>query len=478
MKLRKLLENVVCNVENFEDVEIENISFNSKEKNKNGIFFCLSGSKDNGEKYVDEAIENGAKVIVCEKNLSCPVPQVVVTNARKALSLISANFYENPASQLKTIAITGTNGKTTTSFITKKILEEAGNKVGIIGTNGAFIGDKAIGKNLTTPDPTFLHKYLRQMTDEGCSYVVMEASAHAIYLNKLYGLKHEVLALTNLTQDHLDFFINMRTYSSVKEKYFSSENAKNFVVNIGDGLGFKIYNKKLKNVYSYDVGQYADYICFPFSQKLSGSYLKFKTPKNVFYSRCKLFGHFNCANLACAVAICDRLGISENDIISGIQKVEPVEGRVNVFHNKARNFDVIIDYAHTPDGLEKIIKNIRPFCEGKLFCVFGCGGNRDASKRKIMGKIASKFADFSFLTSDNPRFENPQEILSQISKGFGKKQNYAIIENRALAIKSAVKFAKEGDVVIIAGKGAECEQEIAGEKFHFSDKEEVKKLFN
>lgn len=467
MKLSSLLEGVVCSPEKFENIEIDKIAISSNDCAKGSLFVCLKGSNLDGHNFASDAVKKGASAIVCEKKLNVSVPQIIVTNTRKALAKIAANFFDNPAKQLKIIAITGTNGKTSTCYIIRSILEKNKKKCGLIGTNGVFIGRKKIAENLTTPDPIFLHEYLKRMYDVGCEFVIMEASAHAIYWNKLYGIKFECLALTNLSQDHLDFFCDMQNYGNVKKSFFVSSNAKSFAVNVDDNLGKEIANLNLKNLKTYSLKNASDFKVSNFNYDSNKTSFQIEGCNENFSSN--LMGQFNVYNLACAVAVCKNIGLSDKEISSGLKRKILVPGRFNVFENKTNGSKAIIDFAHTPDGLEKALKTAKQICSGKIICVFGCGGNRDKTKRSKMGAIAEKLADNIIITSDNPRFESEQDIASKIISGIKNKTKVILQLDRKQAIGLAIKMSKKGDVVLIAGKGAENYQEKNGIKTKFSD---------
>lgn len=469
MILYDLLEGVCCDRDRFENLEIENLTISSKDKKKNSLYFCLSGRNFDGHDFVDEAVLNGARVVVCERKLKIDVPQILVKNSRKALSIISANFFGRPAEKLKIVAVTGTNGKTSTTYIIKSILEKNGKKCGLVGTNGVFVGKKKIDENLTTPDPILLHSYFRQMVDEGCEFAVIEASAHAIFWNKLYGIKFECVAFTNLTQDHLDFFGTMENYANVKMSFFNEVCGKNFVVNVDDAVGQEIAGFNLKNLKTYSIEKNSDFHAKKTCNGVDGLEFALSGMDEKFESN--LIGKFNLYNCVCAVGVCFALGMSKEEIAFGLKEKNVIPGRFNIFEVESRGSRVIIDFAHTPDGLEKALKVARSVCKGKLICVFGCGGNRDKTKRNLMGKVALGLADLVFVTSDNPRFEKPLDIIKDVTRGMEKEKKIVIKPDRAKAIFMAILKSGRGDVVLVAGKGAEKYQEICGEKKPFSDEE-------
>lgn len=467
MKLEQLLRGIEVqnDISKFKDFFVEAISQNSQDKIKNGLFFCYQGSHDM-IKMAKCAVQNGAKILVTEKLLDIDVNQVVIKNVRRSIGLIAQRFFDT--SKIKVIGITGTNGKTTTSFIIKNILEQAGKKVGVIGTNGIYFCDKFLPAKLTTPDPIDLHEIFSIMKKGGVDYVVMEVSAHAINLEKIAGINFVCKVLTNVTQDHLDYFKDIESYRNAKISFFNQDDL--MVVNADDACG-QLLIKKYENAISYGINNPSDAFCMEIN-KACTKYLM-NISDNVISVQTKLYGLFNVYNSLAAAVCCYFLGISIDDIEHGLNSMKAVEGRFNVI--ELGNKKIIIDFAHTPDGLENVLKTARNITDGRVLCVFGCGGDRDKLKRKVMGAICDKYADYSFVTSDNPRFENPLKIINDITAGYNTKNFYSI-EDRKTAIYLAMNAMHDGDTLIICGKGGENYIDIMGKKIPYSDYEVVKEI--
>lgn len=454
--------------EEFLDTKIRDISIDSRKVRPGDLFFAMKGWQQNGNDYALDALKNGAEVVVSDQTL--PFDKVVVVdNVRAAYAKACKNFFDSACDKLKIIGITGTNGKTTTTNIVASILKTAGKKVGVIGTLGAEYNQTHVETGMTTPDPYTLHKLFKSMLSQGIEYAIMEVSAHALALDKLEGIKFEIGVLTNITEDHLDYFGNMENYAKAKLKFFTPEQvkqaivfgeddyAKNLIINpqvptlcYGKKPGFDVSGRSIKTDF-----EGSQFIC-----DFLGEQFKIKS---------HLVGQYNVENLLGAIAAARCLGISEENILKGIANLLPVEGRFNIINFKSNS--IVIDYAHTPDGLEKVLKTARSLSDNKLVCIFGCGGNRDKQKRAIMGKIASSLADDVIITSDNPRFEEPQEIIKQIEEGCVKP--CLTICERQKAIEYALKKYKSKTTIVIAGKGAELYQEIKGVQYPYSDFEVV-----
>lgn len=460
MKLCELFENVNNNL------PISGLAFDTKNLKKGYVFFCLSGTARDGRDFAFMAEEKGAACLVVEKEVpGIHIPQILVKNARAALCEAASKFYGEPSKKLKFVGITGTNGKTTTCFIIKKILEQAGEKVGLFGTNGTYIGGRRYKSDLTTPDPIYFHEMLAKMVKQNVSYVVMEVSAHALALDKLQGITFEVGAISNITQDHLDFFKTMENYQNTKLSFFNQ--VKTAVVNIDDERCKQGISKINVPIVTYGLYSPAECFAVDIVKKLSGSNFVLNILDNVYIASTRLVGEFNIYNALCASTVCALLGVSGKNIISGLKKINPPLGRFNVVH-LSEDISAVVDFAHTPDGIEKVLKTIKEVSIGKVVCVFGCGGNRDKTKRPLMGKLAEELADFVVLTSDNPRYEEPMDIIHDIEGGM-MKENHVIVENREEAIRKAIEIASDGGVIAVLGKGAESYQETMGEKKPYSD---------
>lgn len=467
MKLSKIIENLQCNKINFEDLEIDNLMTNSKYQKPNSLFFCYQGISVDSHDFVNEAIDNGAIALIVEKNLNVDIPQILVEDTRQAISIIASNFYNNPHNKLKIIGITGTNGKTTTTNIVANILQKCGKKVGIIGTNGAKIMGQKYFCSLTTPDPIELNSLFAEMVKKQVEYVVMEVSAHAIALSKISNIEFLVGAITNITQDHIDFFETMDNYALTKLSFLNA--CPNIAINVDDDYCKRYVKQREGKSITYGANGNISY--------KNAKYYSKKTVFNLiingksYKAKTSLLGNFNIYNVMCATAIAISIGVKTKDIIKGIKQVH-VDGRLELVPGKIH---VAIDYAHTPDGLQKVLESVKQFCEGKIITVFGCGGNRDKKKRKIMGEVASRLSDVVIVTSDNPRDEDPEKIIEDIKEGITCDAYY--ITDRKIAIYKAMDIARKKDIVLICGKGAEDYQEIKGIKYPFSDYEIVKEYY-
>lgn len=472
MKLFSLLKNIHCRVLGTTALEINGLYHKDTEVKEKGLFFCLRGTRVDGTAYVKSAINNGAVAVVTEQEILGLVgtTQIIVKNAREVMSQLACKFFKNPAERLKIIGITGTNGKTTTSTMIYNILNFAGKKTALVGTNGVFIGGKKYDSEMTTPDPIELQKYFSMMVRAGCEYVCMEVSAHALDLFKIEGFKVDISVFTNLTEDHLDYFKTMERYFQAKEKLFLKKTKKVAIINIDDEFGQKlVQNCGIKTV-TFSLKNSADY----FAEKLW-----FEGGKQYFVSRgteflLNLAGRFNVQNALSAIAVLTELGIDQKTIKQGFSLIQAVDGRFNTY--LVAGVTVVIDYAHTPDGLKNILSACKGMAgENKVISVFGCGGNREIEKRKIMGEISSTLASYTIITTDNPRFEKRESIAKDIEKGM-KNNNYKIELDRGTAIKEAIEMAGVGDIVVVAGKGSENYIDENGMKIPYSDKHEVEKI--
>ena len=456
------------------DTEIAGITNDSRKVGPGYAFIAVRGYESDGHRYIQSAAEKGAAVVICEEEPSCPVPYVVVENSRAAEALIAANFYCRPAERLKMVGVTGTNGKTTTTNLVKHIIESAtGEKCGLIGTNMNMIGDVELPAERTTPDSIELQELLRRMADEGCAYCVMEVSSHALYLDRVKGIRFAVGAFTNLTEDHLDFHETMDAYAEAKSRLFGM--CDRAVINLDDEYAGLMQSAAACPVYTFSVSSNdATLTAKDIRLKQNGVSFCTLTDCGIKKIRLAIPGMFSVYNAMCAISIAVSLGIKMDDAINALGECSGVQGRAEVVPT-GRDFTVLIDYAHTPDALENILKTVRGFAEGRVVLLFGCGGDRDRSKRHIMGEIAVRLADYVYITSDNPRTEVPMDIINEILEGVrGTKTPYEVIENRREAIRTAIANARQGDVIILAGKGHETYQIIGREKLHFDEREEVR----
>lgn len=464
---------IMCGVEEYEDIEISSLAFNAGDVKAGSLFFCLVGTKADGHDYAVEAMRHGAVAIVAQRRTNADLPHIIVGDTRHALSAAACRFYGEPSKKMKMIAVTGTNGKTTTTYILKSILEAAGKKCGVIGTNAILIGDERREATLTTPDPIELNAVLRDMCDAGVEYVVMEASAHALALKKLDGIIFDVAAFTNLSRDHLDFFGDMDSYFEAKKTLFTPLHAKYAVINADDTKGAEIGRDCLIPYITYGCENPADVFSVNLSMSVNGIEYVLNLSDDIGKVKFNLTGKFNMYNTLCAAATASVLGVELKYILEGIRSLKRVDGRLNVIN--ASKCDIIIDFAHTDDGLENILRAVKEFAPKRIITVFGCGGDRDRTKRPVMGKIASSLSDLCIITSDNPRTEDPQSIIDEVAAGVeqSKKAFVLCIVDRKEAIKAAISRAEQGDIVVIAGKGAEKYQDIMGIKQPYNDEEYV-----
>lgn len=477
MKLSQLVKDMPELIELTADMDVEELTANSRAKCKNGLFFCIRGGKVDAHGFAPQAIENGCCALVVERKLDIDCPQVLVTDVRAAMTRMASAFNGHPERRMKLVGITGTKGKTTTTYLLKGILEAAGVSCGVIGTTGCIAGKTKLPSRLTTPDPIEMFSILRIMADAGVQVVCMEVSAHALYLRKLVAMTFEVAAYTNLSQDHLDFFGTMEHYFDAKRLLFKGSMARNAAVNVDEETAEVVRGDVRCPLLTYGISAQADLFARDIEITESGVSFTLNL-RNLHKERIHLLltGMFNVYNALTAAACALILGISLQDIKNGLESVVSVPGRVEMLGTQTP-YRMVLDYSHSPDALENILRTVREFCRGRLILVFGCGGDRDKGKRPMMGEIAGRLADYSILTSDNPRFEDPMTILDAIEKGIkptGAK--YEIVENRREAIRQAMEMAVGGDIVVLAGKGHETYQDICGVKHPFDEKIIVQEL--
>lgn len=472
MKLSALLKGV-GEIFPSQDVEIENVTDKLSEVKKNTLFVCIDGDSFDGNDFIPYAVHKGAVAFVSERQVKSNI-SVKVPSSRKALSVIAANFYGNPANKLKIIGITGTNGKTTTAFLVKHILEFAVKKCGLTGTIQKFTGEKSVSSTLTTPEPMELQEAFSEMADNGCEYCVSEISSQALSQSRAQGVRFCAAAITNITPEHLNYHLNMENYISSKLLLF--ENCDFAVLNIDDKNIFGSKNKiDCPQITVSLKDRLADYFAQNIVSTANG--VEFELLKDKIYKAfIPLPGIYNVYNALCGVAICSELGIETGTCVEALKTFGGVEGRCEKIPTN-RDFSVIIDYAHTPDGLENIILSAREFTKNRVITVFGCGGDRDKSKRAVMGKIAGELSDAVIVTDDNPRTENPVRIICDILEGLGKtKCHYAVVSDRKDAIGLALNIAEKDDTVLILGKGHEKYQITANGKIPFDEKKIIEEF--
>jgi UDP-N-acetylmuramoyl-L-alanyl-D-glutamate--2,6-diaminopimelate ligase len=459
--------------------DVADIVYDSRKVQRNSVFVAIKGYKTDGHKFLQDAINKGAVAVVVEDDNAIPdvlimhsqIAKILVTDCRKALAELSKGFYKGPTNKLKLIGITGTNGKTTSTFILKNILQNAGYKTGLVGTIANFAGDVKVDSKLTTPESNDLNRLFYDMIQAGCSYSVMEVSSHSLVLNRVYGLVFTAAIFSNITSDHLDFHNTFDEYLNAKKILFDGLGSNSFaIINSDDVNSQKIVKDSKAKVVTYGVSDKSDYQIKNIVYDLNGTDFTITHNKVDYKIRTTLIGTFNAYNATSAFATAHSLGINVKKIVEGIKSSPQVPGRFEVL-GKAKK-KVIVDYSHTADSLEKALQAVREIVKDKnqVVTVFGCGGDRDKTKRPVMGKVASDLSNKVFVTSDNPRNENPFEVIEDIKKGLSKN-NYEVVENREEAIKKAIQDSNEDAVILIAGKGHENYQEINGVRHHFSDQE-------
>ena len=452
--------------------EITGICYDSRAVKPGNLFVAICGYDTDGHKYIPMALEKGAACVLCEK-APAEGEYVRLSDTRRGLALAGANWYGNPAGEMTMIGITGTNGKTTTTYLVKHILEDClGAKVGLVGTIQNMIGDEVLHTERTTPESLELQALFRHMADAGCTHVVMEVSSHALSLHRVDGVTFDVGVFTNLTQDHLDFHKTMEEYCRAKAMLFAR--SKVGAVNVDDPWAKEILAHATCPVITYSAkGQAA---LEATDIRLEPHHVAFTAHYQGTETACTLGipGAFSVYNALSALSAALALGIAPEKAAASLATARGVKGRAEVVPTPGKDYTVLIDYSHTPDSLENILKTVREFARGRVIAVFGCGGDRDPIKRPIMGKIAADLADLVVVTSDNPRTEDPMAIIDQILVGIPKDQTpTTVIENRRQAIRWAMDNAQAGDVIVLAGKGHETYQEIGHEKFHLDEREEV-----
>jgi UDP-N-acetylmuramoyl-L-alanyl-D-glutamate--2,6-diaminopimelate ligase len=458
------------------DREVESIAYDSRRVQGNTLFVAIRGEKSDGHQFVDQAIEQGASVIVAEREISSPrATCLVVEDSRSALADLSAAFYGMPARKLKMAAVTGTNGKTTTTFLIKHICEKAGLRCGLLGTVQYEIGDRILPAIRTTPEALDIQELLAQIVNAGGRAAAMEVSSHALAQERTRGIEWDVAVFTNLTQDHLDFHRTMENYFEAKAKLFqdlpsqSKKKGASAVINIDDRYGEKLVDRLAGKIpiVTYGLGLHADFRASNYRTEFAGTSYQLDARGRSYLVRVPLIGRFNVANSMAALAAATVMGVNLRAAILSLARSPQVPGRLELVPAK-RQFQIFVDYAHTDDALRNVLKTLRELKPRKLIVVFGCGGDRDRKKRPLMGRVTDELADHAIITSDNPRKENPDAIINEVEKGF-RSTHYEKIVERAEAIRRAVAMAQPRDLVLIAGKGHEKYQEFADHTIPFDD---------
>lgn len=466
MKLKNLIE---CN-EALGQTEITGITCDSRCVKEGYAFVCIKGAKSDGHDYAQKAIEGGAAVVVAERDLGLS-NQIVVIDTHAAYADMCAKWFGNPADSLKLLGVTGTNGKTSVTYMMKKILEKAGYKVGLIGTIQNMIGDEIIAAHNTTPNAYELNSLFALMKAKGCTYVIMEVSSHALDQSRVYRLNFEAAMFTNLTQDHLDYHITMDNYLAAKKKLFYM--CKTAVINSDDPYAERLCEGLDCKITTYSLGDASTYSAKCVKYRPASVEYEFVSDSEIGHIKVNTGGKFTAYNSLCAAACAVEIGIPLATAAEALKELHGVKGRAEVVPT-GRDFTVIIDYAHTPDGLKNILSTFRECEKNRLIAVFGCGGDRDKTKRPIMGNIAAHYSDYAIVTSDNPRTEEPSAIIEDILEGMkGAVIPVKVIENRIEAIKFAVSIAQKGDIIVLAGKGHETYQILKTGTIHLDEREVV-----
>jgi len=483
MTLEQLLESVgILKISGSGAVEVDGVAYDSRQVKPGWIFVAVSGHKVDGASYITEAVSNGAVAVVSENDLElgAGVTHIQVPRARRALAEIARTYYGDLSRGMKVVGITGTNGKTTTAYLVRAVLRDGGFLPGLLGTVAYELGDRSIPSARTTPEAPDIHAMLQQMKEAGCDSAVLEVSSHAIALRRVHGIDFNICVFTNLTQDHLDYHRDMDTYFNVKAELFQQlirHHDRSAVINIDDPWGRKLVDERKLD---------ADVVTYGFSDRAmvqvseakvdaGGTRFNVCSPWGEVEIRLHLLGRFNIHNALAAIAVGGLCGISLDLMAQALSNIESIPGRLELVQNR-RNRKVFVDYAHTDDALKNVLTTLREICKGKLLVVFGCGGNRDRGKRKLMGRVASELADYSIITSDNPRNEEPGVIAADIMEGFSGQEQYEIVLERRSAIEQGLRMTTRKDILLIAGKGHETYQEFQGTIVPFDDRETVREI--
>ena len=473
MKLKELLSGLeILSATADMEREIYGVSYDSRNTRPGDLFVAMTGFAVDGHAYISKAAEAGAAAVLCQTPPEGEIPYVQAANSRRALAVVGANFFGHPAESMIMAGVTGTNGKTTTTYLLKAGLERQGKKVGLIGTNQNMIGEEVIPTERTTPESFELQRLFARMRDAGCTHVVMEVSSHALSLDRVYGVPYAVGVFTNLTQDHLDFHGTMEEYCAAKARLF--QNCGTGVVNAGDPWTARLLENASCKVFTYaenaaadlraeDVELAADHVAFTAVTETSRVPVRVNIP-----------GRFMVCNTLDVLGAALALGIPLEESAAALAETPPVKGRVEVVPTPGTNYTILIDYAHSPDGLENVLSSVQGFAKGRTVALFGCGGDRDRTKRPKMGRAAAENANYLVVTTDNPRTERPADIIADILPGLeGTGTPYTVIEDRVEAIHWAMDHAEAGDVIVLCGKGHETYQEIDHVKRHMDEREIV-----
>lgn len=474
MKLKELMQGIpVLEWSADPELDIESVCYDSRKAGRNSLFVAISGFASDGNRFIPMAMGRGAVAVVTAKKPEGEVPYLLVENDRLALAMLGCNFYGHPAESMTVIGVTGTNGKTSSTLILKQVLETCLHaKVGLVGTMANMIGEEILPTERTTPESFELQGLFAKIREAGCTHVVMEVSSHAISLERIGGIHFTVAAFTNLTEDHLDFHKTMDAYCDAKAELF--RRCDRAVINVDDGYAPRILAAAQCPILTTGIGGKADLRAEDPQLHAEGITFTACHGSEKAEAALPIPGRFTVYNALTVMGIALQLGISLQDCAAALRTVTGVKGRVEVVPTPGTPYSVLIDYAHTPDGLENVLTSVRDFCKGRLIAVFGCGGDRDPMKRPIMGSIGVKGSDIAIITSDNPRTEEPMAIIRDILKGVKPEDGeYYVIEDRRSAIQYAMDIGKKDDIIVLAGKGHETYQDIGGRKIHLDEREEV-----
>ncbi len=482
MILSELIKNISpLEVKGTTEKDIKGIDIDSRKVEQGHLFMAMRGTQTDGHKYIPTAIEKGAVAVLCEEfpaELSNDVTYVRVSDTEEATGILATHFFGNPTDKLKLVGVTGTNGKTTIATLLYNIFRGFGYKVGLLSTVCNYIDGKAIPTDHTTPDPITLNQLLGQMADEGCAYAFMEVSSHSIAQKRIAGLKFAGGIFTNLTRDHLDYHKTVENYLKAKKKFFDDMPKDAFsLTNLDDKNGMVMVQNTASHIHTYSLRTLADFKGKVLESHLEGMLLEFNKRELAVH----FLGQFNASNLLAVFGAAVLLGRSEKEVLVALSNLHPVAGRLETFHSP-KGYTATVDYAHTPDALVNVLSSIQGVQNGKgnIITVVGAGGNRDKGKRPIMAKEAARRSDRVIITSDNPRFEEPQDIINDMLAGLDEQdmQKTLSIADRKEAIRTACMLAQKGDVVLVAGKGHEDYQEIKGVKHHFDDREVIREIMS
>lgn len=480
MKMGRLCQGLIpIRQEIIKDIQIKGLTYDSRNVKPGDLFIAIDGFQTDGHQYIDQAVQKGAAAIIVEKEIvKTKVPILRVENTRRTMALLANRFYDEPTKNLLVIGITGTNGKTTVAYLISSILSAAGIESAMFGTIVYRWKDYEITATRTTPEALDIFRYMRRVRDEGGEAVVMEVSSHALALERVISIPYRVGIFTNLSRDHLDFHDSYEAYGEAKAGLFSLIEKGGVGVIYGDDpFSSRMIQACKEKTVTYGAKEENDYRIEALKHSEKQNLFLIHHGKNSYRFSTSLWGWFNILNAGASAIVGLELGLKPDDIQKGLDQVTRVSGRMDGIESKD-GVRIVVDYAHTPDALKNILSAARDFTKGRLIVVFGCGGDRDRGKRPLMGQYAEELADLIYVTSDNPRTEDPEKIIQDILKGFGKKETVVVIENRKEAIHRVLDIAEPGDTVVVAGKGHETYQEIGYKRFPFDDRSVVQQYLS